>query len=447
MKCMIPGKNVKILARALHALARVGDDLFVDSLTDGLVLRTVNSAQSAFAEFIFIECFFSSYNTGVESPDMLPNCKISMRSCLSVFKSPHSMDKMIDWCQLRLEPNGVQLILKLKFVGGATRTYFLPIIECETLQVKYQKSDRIKLVASSKLLSGVVKNFRLNEDEITLGITRQKTTFRNHIDSSGEKNKLVRTELGLLAGEFEMYSVKEEPVSVTFCLKQLRAIVSFAEPSGLPITVFFEAPGRPVIFSVSSESIYEANFVVSSLASLIDVRSQDTQKSSVSANSSVPKQSSLQLVEKEKQVASQINPPNVKPSSSNVRENISFKSVIRNSHVYNASRKRRCTSDERDCNSLHKDSLSNNSDKDMNGQSSSHSSSQDTILIPNNGMELDANNGMELDESIPSSQSNTSVYPLKDIFSRCVNVTFQRNSLPGFNKVIAYDSDGLEDSD
>lgn len=47
------------------------------------------------------------------------------------------MDKLVDWCQLRLEPNGVQFILKVKFTGGSTRTYFLPIIECDSLQVGY----------------------------------------------------------------------------------------------------------------------------------------------------------------------------------------------------------------------------------------------------------------------------------------------------------------------
>lgn len=33
------------------------------------------------------------------------------------------------------------------------------------------------------------------------------------------------------------------------------------------------------------------------------------------------------------------------------------------------------------------------------------------------------------------------------IFARCFNQTFHKKDLPGYNKVLAYDSDGMEDSD
>ncbi|RZF38182.1 hypothetical protein LSTR_LSTR005543 [Laodelphax striatellus] len=265
MKCNILGQNVKVLARALHALARVGDDLFIDMIRDRLLLRTVNSTQSAFAEFIFLNRFFTFYNLETDYNDEPPKCKISMKSFLTVFKTPNSMDRMIDGCELSFEPDASQLILKIQFSNGSTKTHFLPIIECESLQVKYKKNVPYKITASAKLLTGAVKNFRVNEDEITLSVSPQKTFLKTHVDTNTESSKIVHTELCLLAGEFEYYNVGN-PLSITFCLKQLRAVMMFAESTSLPITILFDTPGRPVLFCVSNEAIYEGNFVVSSLS-------------------------------------------------------------------------------------------------------------------------------------------------------------------------------------
>lgn len=441
MKCMIPGQNVKILARALHSLARVGDELFLDPLCDRLVICTVNSSQSAFAEFVFHQSFFSSYDIEVDSPELLPKCKISMKSCMSVFKSPHSMDKMVDWCQLRLEPAAVRLIFKVKFTGGSTKTYFIPIIETETIQIKYKKSENVKLIATSKLLSSVVKNFRFNEDEITLAVTRQKATFRNHIDTCSEKNKMVRTELGLLAGEFEKFAVIQ-PVSLTFCLKQLRAVVAFAEPAGLPVNIYFEIPGRPVLFTACHEAVYEANFVVSTLTTVGESQSQETQKSDASLSSS-------SLSRRRKEESNSKNKSTHSEVVCSVNGNKMKESVMNSGFRNGVSRKRHRDSDEDDCNTEHNNKSANkntvnnincNSDSSVFKSVVSNSSTQDTVIIQNDAMNVDV-------ENTQNSLQDTRKNIVSSVFSRCLNSTFQKNLLPGFNNIICYDSDGLEDSD
>lgn len=43
--------------------------------------------------------------------------------------------------------------------------------------------------------------------------------------------------------------------------------------------------------------------------------------------------------------------------------------------------------------------------------------------------------------------SNVTQPVVKSVFGRCFNTTFKKHSVPGFDKVLAYDSDGMEDSD
>lgn len=57
---------VSVLGRALHALARIGDELYLEPLNGGLTFRTVHSNHSVYAEVNFTNQFFSYYNCPVQ---------------------------------------------------------------------------------------------------------------------------------------------------------------------------------------------------------------------------------------------------------------------------------------------------------------------------------------------------------------------------------------------
>ena len=42
MKFLVPGANVKVLGKAIHCLAKVGDEVSFETGADSLCLRTVN---------------------------------------------------------------------------------------------------------------------------------------------------------------------------------------------------------------------------------------------------------------------------------------------------------------------------------------------------------------------------------------------------------------------
>ena len=51
-----------VLARAIHSLAKIGEDLYIDPSESGLAIRTANGTKSAFVSYSFKTSFFSSYS-------------------------------------------------------------------------------------------------------------------------------------------------------------------------------------------------------------------------------------------------------------------------------------------------------------------------------------------------------------------------------------------------
>jgi len=54
--------------------------------------------------------------------------------------------------------------------------------------------------------------------------------------------KILRTELSLQSSEFDIYDVSNGSC-ITFCVKEIRPLLAFAEHMSLPIIVRFSSPG------------------------------------------------------------------------------------------------------------------------------------------------------------------------------------------------------------
>ncbi|XP_074529824.1 cell cycle checkpoint control protein RAD9A [Halichoeres trimaculatus] len=262
MDCVVTGGNVKVLAKAIHSLSRIGDELYVEPQEDGLALRSVNSSRSAYACFLFAPLFFSRY--AIPSGHAF-RCKMAIKSVQAVFRSLASLEKTVEKCHIELHEQKSRLTFTLHCKHGLLKTHNLSFQDSESLQAVFDKDGCAnEFMFQPRLLVDSVVHFPLSVEEVNVSVSDERMWIRNHVEEEAEQSRVMLTELCLASDEFDNFTVKAHN-SVTFCLKELRGLLVFAESTGLPISMYFDEPGSPVVLSVT-DSVLEGNFVLATLS-------------------------------------------------------------------------------------------------------------------------------------------------------------------------------------
>ncbi|KAK2581670.1 hypothetical protein KPH14_002166 [Odynerus spinipes] len=424
MKCVIPGANVKIIAKAVHALAKIGDEMYVQPQPNSLSFRALNMANSAYANFTFFEEYFSYYEYGDLEEDDALKCKISMRSAMTVFKMPNTIDKQVETCHIELRPNADVLFITLNYKNSIIKKHILPIIDCEKLEATYVTDDAANQLSSKPVvLSDAILNFQQNLIELTLEILPQKVLLRNYIDDTSNIANVTRTQLVLGKAEFDRYSVTAE-TTITFCLKELKAILPFAEFIKVPITIYFESAGRPVVF-VLKHPTFEANLLLSTLNPDMDSQSEvtvnnktikHTQKKRMARG---PKKRSVNTSSTAKNISS--SSKTVKDSSRRLLEE-SFKKKIVNTNDVSSNTHTSSSENRVTCN-IFSNVLKRKSNED-------HTKDLNDATTNDNDLE----NDVPRSPSPPTKKARL-------IFKKCFQTTFDPRMLPGHDTILAEDSD------
>ncbi|XP_047209129.1 cell cycle checkpoint control protein RAD9A isoform X1 [Girardinichthys multiradiatus] len=262
MQCVVTGGNVKVLGKALHSLSRIGDELYVEPQEDGLALRSVNSSRSAYACFLFAPLFFSRYSV----PSGLNfRCKMAIKSVLTVFRSLATLEKTVEKCHISLDEQKDRLTFTLHCKHGLLKTHNLSYQDSESLEAVFDKDNCANVFrAQPRVLVDTVVHFTTSLEEVTVTVSDERMWVRNHVEDDAERSKAMLTELCLAADEFDHFAVKSHN-SITFCLKEFRGLLLFAESTGLPVSMYLDEPGSPVVLSVT-DSVLEGNFVLATLS-------------------------------------------------------------------------------------------------------------------------------------------------------------------------------------
>ncbi|XP_076859577.1 cell cycle checkpoint control protein RAD9B isoform X3 [Brachyhypopomus gauderio] len=219
MKCLIEANGLKVFAKAIHALSRIGDEIWLDPLEKGLAVRSVNTAHSGYACFLFSPMFFQHYTPNLEQlqDNKTAKCKLSLKSVLPLFRSVATIDRSVCRC------------------------------------------------------------------EISINIPDKRVIFQFNCKHDSIGN--MYTELSLHPDEFDYFQVGVNS-DITFCLKELRGLLLFAESHVLPVSVHFGASGKPVSFSVE-DMVLEAVVV---LATLVEPFSENPSKVSIAQAALAPRE-------------------------------------------------------------------------------------------------------------------------------------------------------------
>lgn len=476
MKCAVPGPNVKILAKAIHSLAKIGDEMYVEPQDKGISFRTVNMARSAYASFTFSESYFSYYTYGNLEEDDALRCQVTMRSAMAVFKAPSTLDRQVENCLINLDAKSCKLVFVLKYRNGITKTHFLPIIDCQILQAAFsQKSAPNQLTAHHKVMADAMLNFQPGLIEITLEVTPQKVLLRNYLDDTSDLSKITRTQLALGVGEFDQYKIGTD-TSITFCVKEFKAVLNFAEAVSLPVSVHFETAGKPVIFIIKSSS-FESNIVLSTLNPDSDSQSEattvHTRNRTIPKKSTAKKRISKKPIEpaKRKAVNKYRTTKNTAATTSMETTNMEPKNGHRSTHRAEAM----AVATNKDCSfAAFGDNVSLNtevsyreasiSEKSENGRgninltkdgrfsnnSSPGPSSKGTVksifsTIINSKARSPATlttvSVSDREDIVPNSPPRHATKKARVIFNKCFQTTFDPRMLPGHDIVLAEDTD------
>nr|XP_039327408.1 cell cycle checkpoint control protein RAD9A isoform X4 [Saimiri boliviensis boliviensis] len=239
-----------------------------------LSLRTVNSSRSAYACFLFAPLFFQHYQAATPGQDLL-RCKILMKSFLSVFRSLAMLEKTVEKCCIALNGQSSRLVVQLHCKFGVRKTHNLSFQDCESLQAVFDPASCPHMLrAPARVLGEAVLPFPPSLAEVTLGIGRgRRVILRSYHEEEADSTvKAMVTEVCLGEEDFQQLQA-QEGAAITFCLKEFRGLLSFAESANLNLSIHFDAPGRPAIFTIK-DSLLDGDFVLATLSET-DSYSQD----------------------------------------------------------------------------------------------------------------------------------------------------------------------------
>ncbi|XP_013369397.1 PREDICTED: cell cycle checkpoint control protein RAD9A isoform X8 [Chinchilla lanigera] len=152
-------------------------------------------------------------------------------------------------------------------------------MDCESLQAVFNPASCPHVLrAPARILGEAVLPFPPALAEVTLGIGRgRRVILRSYQEEEADSTtKAMMTEMSIGEEDFQQLQAPEG-VAITFCLKEFRGLLSFAESANLPLSIHFGAPGRPAIFTIE-DSVLDGHFVLATLLEL-DAHSQDLSSS------------------------------------------------------------------------------------------------------------------------------------------------------------------------
>jgi len=133
----------------------------------------------------------------------------------------------------------------------------------------YQKNTIHRWVATPRLIREWLNHFYHKLEEISMVCKDGSIIFKSFIDDAVAREDLtdrpLQTEIVINPSEFELFNVICD-VELTFNFRELKAILYFGEALGYPVKAFFERDGQPIIFTVNSSNLFEADFVLATLS-------------------------------------------------------------------------------------------------------------------------------------------------------------------------------------
>ncbi|XP_012911980.1 cell cycle checkpoint control protein RAD9B isoform X1 [Mustela putorius furo] len=261
-----------VFGKAIQALSRISDELWLDPSEKGLALRSVNSCRSAYGCVLFSPLFFQHYqwSTSVkvnenDSKTSNLNCKLGMKSILPIFRCLNSLERNVENCRIFTRSDQCKVVIQFFCRHGIRRTHNVCFQESQPLQVIFEKSMCSNtLVIQPRVLAEAVVLFTSSQEEVTLAVTPLSVCLKSSSDEPMDLTNSVYSEMFVGPEEFDFFQIGVD-TEITFCFKELKGMLTFSEATHAPIAIHFDFPGKPMALSID-DMLLEANFILATLA-------------------------------------------------------------------------------------------------------------------------------------------------------------------------------------
>ncbi|KAI8922523.1 Rad9/Ddc1 [Powellomyces hirtus] len=252
MEAVLSSVALKPLAKILQCLGKIGEDLYIQSRPNKLLFATVNASRSACAHFTLHPGFFDTYSAEEHVVDEhgrdtgASSCHVLLKPLMNIFRHGKAMDN-VESCRMKLQSAGDQdrLVIVLHCKHGVLKTHKLHFELCDPLAAIYSKNaSPHKWTISSKITHDWLLHFSNKLEEIAMRCKPDSIALKSFTETiaADEEDQLgcrtLQTELQVDVEDFDMYDVKGDS-EIIFDLKNLKAILSFADQMGQPVSAFF----------------------------------------------------------------------------------------------------------------------------------------------------------------------------------------------------------------
>ncbi|XP_053670117.1 cell cycle checkpoint control protein RAD9A [Anopheles nili] len=261
MNFILPGANVKILARTVNCFSKIGTELFFEATPSGLDLKTINPTNTAYAIAQFKSDFFISFQQGAQDTPDENCCKISVKPILKIFKNLAT----IQTCKIWLDITQSKIIFQFRCKSDVLKTHKIYLLESEHVNsLNLPDTMPSEIVGNHKVFTNILMHLYTSVDEITFDLKEDNTIVSNYVDNEESDRSTLRSTLAINPSAFQLYQLSSN-ANLTFCFKEFKAITMLAALCRLNIQMNFSAPGSPIMLQMTKGETVHMKFIMGTM--------------------------------------------------------------------------------------------------------------------------------------------------------------------------------------
>jgi hypothetical protein len=304
MDVILPGFSVRPFCASLACMGKIGKDCYFefDPLGDGLVLRALNDAKSAYNQFRYEPAFFEKC-TGLtytgkrsfsDSQESRFCCRVALRALAPILRPRKDVISL----RIRSETKDAALYLSFEYQTPVARiNHLIKAADATAVSAVVSKDQASEIVASPRVLARLLEPLKQTV-EATLLVQKDsqvvKASSFHHAENTSTASAngsnailqattqhLLKTETGMNVAELDEFFFRDDrlvdetipatvndQVVLVFPIKEAKAMLQFCAGAHLDqelrVNLYFHWGGKPMHFETCTEN-FSACLVLATL--------------------------------------------------------------------------------------------------------------------------------------------------------------------------------------